>query len=209
MWLQHAHGVSLCTCDVHTPLLYLGNGWTDCAQICYVSRGRYDMWLRHIDWGVSARAQLHTPPLFRVLAWIGWFKVDDCGISRGNFSRHGSCKLLCDTSLALARSSPTRRYIGWHLSVVRSVKVSGDLESEAQMASLESQSARVTSQPWDLPIFADWKLERLRFWEPSSRLLRSGVHLRLSSSQSRARQCLSAATLDRLKMLEKKLGNLF
>ena len=85
---------------VHTPILYLGNGWTDCAQICCVSRDRYDMWLRQRDWGVSARAQLHTPPLFRVLAWIGWFKVDDCGISRGNFQptwhvqvtlRHLSC----------------------------------------------------------------------------------------------------------------------
>ena len=28
------------------------------------------------------------------------------------FSRHGTCKLLCDTSLVLARSSPTRRYTG-------------------------------------------------------------------------------------------------
>ena len=28
------------------------------------------------------------------------------------FSRHGTCKLLYDTSLALARASPTRRYIG-------------------------------------------------------------------------------------------------
>ena len=28
------------------------------------------------------------------------------------FSRHGTCKLLCATSLALARSSPTRRYTG-------------------------------------------------------------------------------------------------
>ena len=54
---------------------YLGNGWTDCAQICYVSRDRYDMWLRQRIWGVSARAPLHTPPLFRVLAWIGWFKL--------------------------------------------------------------------------------------------------------------------------------------
>ena len=69
---------------VHTPLLYLGNGWTDCAQICYVSRDRY-MWLRQSNWGVSARAQLHNPPLFRVLAWIGWFKVDDCGIPRGRY----------------------------------------------------------------------------------------------------------------------------
>ena len=28
------------------------------------------------------------------------------------FSRHDTCKLLCDTSLAFARSSPTRRYTG-------------------------------------------------------------------------------------------------
>ena len=28
------------------------------------------------------------------------------------FIRHGTCKLLYDTSLALARSSPTRRYTG-------------------------------------------------------------------------------------------------
>ena len=28
------------------------------------------------------------------------------------FSRHDTCKLRCDTSLALARSSPTRRYSG-------------------------------------------------------------------------------------------------
>ena len=30
------------------------------------------------------------------------------------FSRHGTCKLLYDTSLALARSSPTRRYTGMY-----------------------------------------------------------------------------------------------
>ena len=37
------------------------------------------------------------------------------------FSRHDTCKLLCDTSLALARSSPTRRYTGKEIgkSVVR------------------------------------------------------------------------------------------
>ena len=29
------------------------------------------------------------------------------------FSRHGTCKLLYDTSLALARLSPTRRYTGF------------------------------------------------------------------------------------------------
>ena len=29
------------------------------------------------------------------------------------FGRHDTCNLLCDTSLALARSSPTRRYTGF------------------------------------------------------------------------------------------------
>ena len=29
------------------------------------------------------------------------------------FSRQDTCNLLCDTSLALARSSPTRRYTGF------------------------------------------------------------------------------------------------
>ena len=38
------------------------------------------------------------------------------------FSRHGTCKLLYDTSLALARSSPTRRYTGYILAAVVSVE---------------------------------------------------------------------------------------
>ena len=68
--------------------------------------------------GVSVHVRTCTLHLlFRVLAWIGWFKVDDCGISSLEliFSRHGTCKLLCDTSLALARSSPTRRYTGLYV----------------------------------------------------------------------------------------------
>ena len=39
------------------------------------------------------------------------------------FSRHGTCKLLYDTSLALARSSPTRRYTGIRMIVVFSSDV--------------------------------------------------------------------------------------
>ena len=36
--------------------------------------------------GASVKVRTCTLHLFfRVLAWIGWFKVDDCGISRGNF----------------------------------------------------------------------------------------------------------------------------
>ena len=98
---------------VHIPLLYLGNGWTDCAQICYVSRDPYDMWLRQCNWGVSARAQLHTPPLFRCLGLNRVIQASRLMIAEFlevTFSRHGTCKLLCDTSFALARSSPTRRY---------------------------------------------------------------------------------------------------
>ena len=36
------------------------------------------------------------------------------------FSRHDTCNLLCDTSLALARSSPTRRYT----DIIRAVTTS-------------------------------------------------------------------------------------
>ena len=36
--------------------------------------------------GASVHVRMRTLRLFfRVLAWIEWFKVDDCGISRGNF----------------------------------------------------------------------------------------------------------------------------
>ena len=35
------------------------------------------------------------------------------------FSRHDTCNLLCDTSLALARASPTWRYSGsYRLAVI-------------------------------------------------------------------------------------------
>ena len=34
------------------------------------------------------------------------------------FSRRDTCKLLCDTSLALARSSPTRRYTGTYVCML-------------------------------------------------------------------------------------------
>ena len=51
--------------------------------------------------------------LFRVLAWID-SRLMVVEFLEVTFSRHGTCKLLYDTSLALARSSPTRRYIGWY-----------------------------------------------------------------------------------------------
>ena len=41
------------------------------------------------------------------------------------FSRHGTCKLLYDTSLALARSSPTRRYTGINTEVFAFISVYG------------------------------------------------------------------------------------
>ena len=114
---------------VHTPLLYLGNGWTDCAQICYVSRNRHDMWLRQSNWGVSARAQLHTPPLFRVLAWIGWLKVDDCGISRGNFQPTWHVQVTL-RHLSCARSFIAHKALYWLLrywNLLRSQYVNSNL----------------------------------------------------------------------------------
>ena len=146
-WLPHINGgCNYCTCArAHslTPLIYLGNGWTDCADIWHVGSDLLVMWLQHahvvslctwarahpasISWerlnwlcsnllreqrpiwylcgfdkeiGVPVHVRNCTLHLFfRVLAWIGWFKVD-CGISRGNFQptwhvqvtlRHLSC----------------------------------------------------------------------------------------------------------------------
>ena len=47
---------------VHAPLPYLGNGWTDCADIWHVASGQLVMWLPHINGGgdvtrTCARAQ--------------------------------------------------------------------------------------------------------------------------------------------------------
>ena len=47
---------------VHTPLLHLGNGWTDCAQICYVSRPEYGMdWVETIQSSSNPRATDPNP----------------------------------------------------------------------------------------------------------------------------------------------------
>ena len=39
-------------------------------------------------------------------------------VNRAIFSRHDTCKLLCDTSLALTRLSPTGRYTYIHILVI-------------------------------------------------------------------------------------------
>ena len=63
------------------------------------------------------------------------------------FSRHDTCKLLCDTSLALARSSPTRRYTGIDTTVSVSsrrielyIVIYGDLEKSTSTFDLRSRS---------------------------------------------------------------------
>ena len=65
--------------------------------------------------GVSVHVSHCTLHLF-LGSWLekgdSSFKVDDCGISRGNFQPTWHVQVLYDTSLALARSSPTRRYTG-------------------------------------------------------------------------------------------------
>ena len=60
------------------------------------------------------------------------------------FSRHGTCKLLCDTSLALARSSPIRRYTG-------NTQL-GDLlkNGECQCNQGRTQGGPRPLAPWDL-----------------------------------------------------------
>ena len=48
MWLPHINeGVTIARAHVHTPLLYLGNGLTDCADIWHVASGQLIMWLQH------------------------------------------------------------------------------------------------------------------------------------------------------------------
>ena len=53
---------------VHTALLYLRNGLTDCVQIWYVGWGSLSRYIRAfhkswVGWGISARAHVHLPHL--------------------------------------------------------------------------------------------------------------------------------------------------
>ena len=124
-WLPQINGgVTIARAHVHTltPRIYLGNGWTDCADIWHVGSDQFVMWLRHAhgvslctwarahpasiswerlnwlcsnllseqrpiwyvastkQWGCQCTCAIAHSTSFRVLAWIGWFKVDDCGI---------------------------------------------------------------------------------------------------------------------------------
>ena len=70
------------------------------------------MWLRQSN-GASVHVRTCTLHLF----FGSWLEKDDSRwmileFLELTFSRHDTCNLLCDTSLALARSSPTRRYTG-------------------------------------------------------------------------------------------------
>ena len=47
------------------PFLYLGNGWTDCAQTWYAVSSRPYRWLAQLGWGCHhARAHVHGPFLY-------------------------------------------------------------------------------------------------------------------------------------------------
>ena len=47
------------------PFLYLGNGWTDCAQTWYAVSSRPYRWLAQLGWGCQhARAHVHVPFLY-------------------------------------------------------------------------------------------------------------------------------------------------
>jgi hypothetical protein len=50
---------------VQGPFLYLGNGWTDCAQTWYAVSSRPYRWLAQLGWGCPhARAHVHVPFLY-------------------------------------------------------------------------------------------------------------------------------------------------
>ena len=49
---------------VHTPLLYLENGWTDCADIWHVASGQLVMWLPHVYGGVTMHVRTCTPHFY-------------------------------------------------------------------------------------------------------------------------------------------------
>ena len=49
---------------VHTPLLYLENGWTDCAEIWHVASGQLVMWLPHVYGGVNMHVRTCTPHFY-------------------------------------------------------------------------------------------------------------------------------------------------
>ena len=77
--LQRRDGLQ-CNCtreNVHTSLLCLGNGWTDCAQ--FLSWAETDICGFDKATGASVHVRTCTLHLFflvfRVLAWIGWWVI--------------------------------------------------------------------------------------------------------------------------------------
>ena len=76
------------------------------------------MQLRQSNGGVCARAcaRAHSTSVFRSWLELGDSRLMIVEFLEITFSRHDTCNLLCDTSLAPARSSPTRRYTGIKLT---------------------------------------------------------------------------------------------
>ena len=48
------------TCAVHSPLPYLQNGRTDCADIWHVASGQLVMWLPHVYGGGGGGVTMHV-----------------------------------------------------------------------------------------------------------------------------------------------------
>ena len=106
MWLPHINGgVTVARAQVHTP------------DPTFISRERLNRLRWNLlreqrpiwyvastkQWGRQCTCTLHLS--FRFLAWIGWFKVDDCGISIGNF------KPTWHVQVTLRRLSYARSFI--------------------------------------------------------------------------------------------------
>ena len=75
---------------VHTPLLYLGNGWTDCADIWHVASDQLVRWLQHAHRGVTMHVSTCTPRFYIlgtaeliVLKFVTWVETDmTCGFDK-------------------------------------------------------------------------------------------------------------------------------
>ena len=113
MWLQHAHGVSLCTwARAHlASISWERLNWL-CSNLLHEQR---PIWYvaSTKQWGCQCTcACAHSTSFLGILLELGDSRLMIVEFLEISFSRHDTCKLLCVTSLALARSSPTRRYTG-------------------------------------------------------------------------------------------------
>ena len=65
----HLH-VRTCACADVPPFLYIGNGWTDCAEIWFVARDPLALRFTKVNGGVQVHVRTYAP-LFRISGTAG------------------------------------------------------------------------------------------------------------------------------------------